>query len=60
MEKINEIEKKLLEASKAMDKAYVLWGFKVGVTAKTGKGKILFETVKVKKLEEFLPHPFRK
>lgn len=30
------------------------------VTAKTEKGKILFETVKVKRLEELLPHPFRK
>jgi cytidine deaminase len=30
------------------------------VTAKTEKGKILFETVKVKSLEELLPHPFRK
>ncbi|MEM3695881.1 MAG: cytidine deaminase [Candidatus Bathyarchaeia archaeon] len=140
MEKIEESEKKLLEAaSKAMDKAYVLWGFKVGaavlaedgkiyegcnveswisglgtcaercaidhailhgnrkikeiaivmdkenknetapcgaclqyindfaknnkikiVTAKTEKGKILFETVKVKSLRELLPNPFRK
>ncbi|MDI6691439.1 MAG: cytidine deaminase [Candidatus Bathyarchaeota archaeon] len=30
------------------------------VTTKTEKGKILFETVKVKRLEELLPHPFRK
>jgi cytidine deaminase len=140
MEKIGNNEKKLLEAaSKAMNRAYVLWGFKVGaavlgeddkiyegcnveswisglgtcaercaidhavihgnrkikeiavvmegknknepipcgaclqyindfaknpkikiVTAKTEKGKILFETVKVKNLKELLPHPFRK
>ncbi|MGQ9507213.1 MAG: cytidine deaminase [Candidatus Bathycorpusculaceae bacterium] len=30
------------------------------VMAKTEKGKILFETVKVKKLEELFPQPFRK
>ena len=30
------------------------------VMAKTEKGRILFETVKVKTLEELLPHPFRK
>ena len=140
MEKLGNNEKKLLEAaSKAMDKAYVLWGFKVGaavlgedgkiyegcnveswisglgtcaercaidhavlhgnrkieeiavvmeeenknepipcgaclqyindfaknskikiVTAKTEKGKILFETVKVKNLKQLLPQPFKK
>ena len=30
------------------------------VTAKTGKDRILFETVKVKTLRELLPSPFRK
>jgi len=30
------------------------------VMAKSEKGRILFETVKVKTLEEFLPFPFRK
>jgi cytidine deaminase len=30
------------------------------VMAKTEKGRILFETVKVKTIEELLPHPFRK
>lgn len=30
------------------------------VTAKAEKGRILFESVKVKTLEEFLPFPFRK
>jgi len=30
------------------------------VMAKTEKGRILFETVKVKTLEDLLPHPFRK
>ena len=140
MVKIAESEKRLLEvALKAMENAYVLWGFKVGaavladdeqtydgcnveswvsglgicaercavnhavlhgnrkikqiaivmdadnkneprpcggclqyiydfaespkikiVTAKTEKGRILFETVKVKTLEELLPFPFKK
>jgi cytidine deaminase len=30
------------------------------VTAKAGKGRILFETVKAKVLEDLLPFPFRK
>ncbi len=140
MVKVGDSEKKLLNAAlKAMDKAYVLWGFKVGsavlatdghvyegcnieswvsglgicaersainhailhgnqkiekiaiimdtsshnepkpcgaclqyindfaknskikiVMAKAEKGRILFETVKVKALDELLPFPFRK
>ncbi|MEM3699305.1 MAG: cytidine deaminase [Candidatus Bathyarchaeia archaeon] len=41
MKKIRENEKELLEAaSKAMDRAYVLWGFKVGAAVLVEDGKI--------------------
>ncbi|MGQ9530903.1 MAG: cytidine deaminase [Candidatus Bathycorpusculaceae bacterium] len=41
MEKVKESERRLLEAaSKAMDKAYVLWGFKVGAAVLAEDGKI--------------------
>lgn len=41
MRKVKESEKELLEAaSRAMDKAYVLWGFKVGAAVLAEDGKI--------------------
>jgi len=41
MVKIGENEKKLLEAAlKAMNNAYVLWGFKVGAAVLAGDGEI--------------------
>lgn len=41
MDKIEEHEKKLLQAAlKAMDNAYVLWGFRVGAAVLAEDGKI--------------------
>ena len=41
MVKVGEVEKKLLEAAlKAMDNAYVLWGFKVGAAVLGEDGQV--------------------